>query len=503
METTSTDTGDGSTGGPAERYHLLLELGHGGTAQVFLAVMNGDQGVNKLVVLKFLKASLTDNSDLQQMFLSEARFSAQLNHANIVQTSAIIQERGGPAIVMEYLEGQSVAGILSRTRATIPLAIHLRIIADALRGLHYAHELTDLAGQPLNVVHRDISPQNVFVTYDGQVKIIDFGIAKLNGSGVETETGVIKGKVRYMPPEQIEGRDVDRRADVFAAGVMLWEAAVREKMWKGKSDATILHNVLSGGIPAPRSLRPDVPEELERIILKALAFDRNDRHATAADLEADLEAFLAKGPSVGNRDTSKFLLREFAGVRTETKRIIELHLKRRASMGATGTTTSTSQVAPPALAQSLTRAGFTTNRPDTGATERLDKQGSRRWGVVVTGALAASIALLAWRVTAQLHPPTAPIGAPTPAALPAPPSPTASTEASEVPVADASPPAPSSNASTSAHGVDKAPSTAPRSAPRKAPPSAVKAPVAPAPDRCNPPFFMDGNGIKKPKPECL
>ncbi len=140
------------------------------------------------------------------MFVTEARFSARLNHANIVQTTAIVQRAGMPAIVMEYLEGQSLATLLGGTRGTIPLELHLRILVDALRGLHYAHELTDLEGRPLRVVHRDVSPQNIFVSYDGQVKLIDFGIAKLAGAGQETATGVIKGKVRYMPPEQIRGR---------------------------------------------------------------------------------------------------------------------------------------------------------------------------------------------------------------------------------------------------------------------------------------------------------
>jgi serine/threonine protein kinase len=212
------------------KYRVVLKLSEGGTANIFLGVAHGRGGFNKLVVLKAPKEHVLLESESRRMFLNEARLAARLNHTNIVQTNEVIDQGGHPIIVMEYLEGHSLAAVLARARTAIPLAMHLRIIVETLRGLHYAHELTDLGGTPLNVVHRDVSPQNVFVTYDGQVKLIDFGIAKLMGS-VETVTGVVKGKMRYMPREQLDGAHVDRRADVYATGVMLWEAATRERMW--------------------------------------------------------------------------------------------------------------------------------------------------------------------------------------------------------------------------------------------------------------------------------
>ncbi|WP_437605069.1 protein kinase [Sorangium sp. So ce834] len=339
-------------------HHLLLELGRGGTAQVFLAVQSGAEGVDKLVVLKFLRPDLLDNLEMREMFINEARFSARLNHANIVQTSAIVQTTRGAAIVMEYLEGQSLSIVRSRARTKLPLEMHLRIIIDALRGLHYAHELTGFDGEPLDVVHRDVSPHNVFVTYDGQVKLIDFGIAKLTGGSVETATGVIKGKIGYMPAEQIEGGQLDRRADLYAVGVMLWEAATGERMWKGMTDIAIMHRVLNGELPRPRDVKPDVPEELERIILKALSLAPEQRYATAAELEADLEAFVAGSTPVTNRDVGRFVSREFEDVRAETKRIIGREMMRRGAMARASMPVDT--LSPPPLDQSLARAGYGT-----------------------------------------------------------------------------------------------------------------------------------------------
>ncbi|WP_437738349.1 serine/threonine protein kinase [Sorangium sp. So ce1335] len=347
-----------SSAAPEAGHHLLLELGRGGTAQVFLAVQSGAEGVDKLVVLKFLRPDLADNPELREMFINEARFSARLNHANIVQTSAIVQTGRGTAIVLEYLEGQPLSVVRSRARTKLPLEMHLRIIIDVLRGLHYAHELTGFDGEPLDVVHRDVSPHNVFVTYDGQVKLIDFGIAKLMGGGAETATGVIKGKIGYMPPEQLEGNHVDRRADLYAVGVMLWEAVTGVRMWRGLTDVAIMSRVMNGEVPRPRDVNPDVPEDLERIIVKTLSFAPEDRYVTASELEAELEAFVGGMTPVTNRDVGRFVSREFEDMRAETRRIIAHEMKRRATM--TRSPTQVDLMPPPTLAQSLAPAGYTT-----------------------------------------------------------------------------------------------------------------------------------------------
>lgn len=493
-------------------HHVVVQLGEGGTAQVFLAVQAGAEGVDKLVVLKVLKPSFDDNDDVRHMFVSEARFAARLNHANIVQTMSIVQRAGMPAIVMEYLDGQALSSLLAKTRAKIPLELHLRIIIEALRGLHYAHELTDLAGHPLAVVHRDVSPQNVFVTYDGQVKLIDFGIAKIAGEGVDTVTGVIKGKVRYMAPEQIRGQVLDRRVDLYAAGILLWEAATREKMWKGASDVNIMHLVLNGKIPKPSDKAPDVPAELERIVEKALAFDREERYATAAELETDLEAFLGGYTAVTSRHISNFVSGEFAEIREQRRRVINAELSRRAAASH-----AAAEGIPPAVptlhdyghatgtaSRSRPSASQAAPAPSVPPAPRLTA--TRILGAVVA-ALAVAVCGAAWRGGIFGGAPA--VSAPSVSVASAPPSTPAREEPilpSSAPLATSSAaPEPSASASAAPSVLARAPEFAPlpRRLPRAAPPLPPPA-RASAPKRdCDPPYTLDVDGTKRFKPECL
>jgi serine/threonine-protein kinase len=201
------------------------------------------------------------------------------------------------------------------------------VLADGLLGLHYSHELKDFDGRLLELVHRDFTPHNLFVTYDGQAKVLDFGIAKLSGSLVETQTGVIKGKLRYMPPEQVLGSRVDRRADIFAAGVIMWEAITGKRMWSDASEATILNRVSSGEIPSPLSANPDIPQALADICMKALAPNADDRYATAADFRAALEEWLrSSGSVVSTSDVAEYMTSTFAEFREATRSVVEQHL---------------------------------------------------------------------------------------------------------------------------------------------------------------------------------
>ncbi len=322
MSETSPDTGSGSG-----KYRTLFELGQGGTANVSLAVARGPEGFKKLFVVKQLRTAYAQDPEFRAMFMTEARLSARLNHPHVVQVYEVLEDASSPTILMEYIEGQTLDAVLALPDPKLPLDLHLRILADVLSGLHYSHELRDLRNSPLNVVHRDVSPHNVMVSYEGVVQVLDFGIAKLSGTTVETEAGVIKGKLRYMPPEQIAGEDVDRRADVFAVGVMLWEALSGAKLWKGLSDATIMKRVLAGEIPPPVNDRAPIAGELLEICKRALAHEREQRFQSALDFELQLEEYLAKRSHyVSARELGKFMTERFAEARGAIDRRVEKEL---------------------------------------------------------------------------------------------------------------------------------------------------------------------------------
>ncbi len=343
------------------KYRLLAELGQGGMSNVYLAVARGPSGFNKLVVLKMLRPSLARDPHFLSMFLDEARLSARLNHPNVVQTNEVGIEDARHLIAMEYLEGQPLSRILQRAQASgtpMSTAMHLRILVETMVGLHYAHELSDFDGSPMNLVHRDVSPQNIFVTYDGQVKILDFGIAKAVTSSVNTTAGVVKGKIAYMSPEQFAGEPIDRRADLFALGVLLWECATGTRMWKKKSDAVVLQAVMGGNIPSPRTVNPTVDERFVAICRRALSVKPSDRYASALDLEHDVEQILASQPErVVVRDIGKYVSDLFKEDRSAVRAIVEKQLmaaKRLptgeyAALGYAPTLASGQNTAPPPL----------------------------------------------------------------------------------------------------------------------------------------------------------
>ena len=262
------------------------------------------------------------------MFVDEARIAARVNHPNVVQTLEVGEDQGTHFLAMEYLDGQPLHRLLRRGRATMPLSMHLAMLTDVLGGLHHAHELRDFDGRMLNVVHRDVSPQNVFVTYDGQVKVIDFGIAKAHGRASETRLGVVKGKVAYMSPEQAQGKVLDRRADIFAAGLMIWEAATHRRYWLGVGDADIVRFLFSGvPLASIRDFDRSLPDALDRICRQALALNPDDRYPTAAALQADLDAFIdGNGPRSSTREIGRFASDLFGDRRAQLKAVVESQL---------------------------------------------------------------------------------------------------------------------------------------------------------------------------------
>jgi serine/threonine-protein kinase len=314
------------------KYRLVAEIGSGGMADVSLAMIEGPTGLgfSKLLVIKRLRPNLMEDEEFVAMLVDEARLAARLNHPNVVQTVEVGDVDGRYYIAMEHLEGQPLQRIQQRAaRGTaLPARMQYRVLYDVLGGLHHAHQLTDYDGTPLEVVHRDVSPHNVFVTYDGVAKVVDFGIAKVDGRRVETRTGVVKGKLTYMAPEQALAAAVDRRADVFSAGVILWEIATGQRMWKGLQDTDILRCLIAGKVPtSPRSVAPDVDEELDRICQRALAVGPDDRYPTALAFQKDLQTYLvASGQEATTRDVAKTVTQMFAAERLRMRQRIEAKL---------------------------------------------------------------------------------------------------------------------------------------------------------------------------------
>jgi serine/threonine protein kinase len=320
-----------AAGGAPSKFRLVAELGRGGMGNVYLAVVSGPAGFNKLQVIKRLRPELAQDVESVTMFLDEARLAARLSHPNVVQTNEVGHEGAHYFIAMEYLEGQSLDQIVRRASSSpegMPLAIHLRIICEALAGLHHAHELTDFDGSPLRLVHRDVTPQNIFVTYDGISKLLDFGIAKAATSAHETRAGTFKGKCAYMPPEQIVGDAIDRRADLFSVGAVLWQAATGQRLWKGEPDMKIFHRVVNGDIPSPRSVNPRVPEQLEKICMRALASRREERFSNALEMQAAIEGFLDEsGLKPTARDVARFVSELFTSERAAMRTAVDAQLR--------------------------------------------------------------------------------------------------------------------------------------------------------------------------------
>jgi serine/threonine protein kinase len=310
------------------RYEVLAVLGQGGMARVYLAALRDAGTSSRLVVVKQIRPELASRQELRRMFADEARIAARLDHPNVVATQEIIEEGGQVSLVMEYLEGRTLAELLSRVgRPQFPFEESLWILIQVLAGLHYGHELRDPDGSPLGVIHQDVSPSNVFVTYDGEVKLLDFGIAKAVGALAATHKGSNKGKLGYAAPERFLARDVDARADVFAVGVMLWEAIAGRRRSNGETASSTREARLAGLESKIRDVRPDVEPELEAIVERATAVDPHARYASAAELQEALEAHLAtRERPAGQREVAALLWVHFRSERLQTRTQIEERL---------------------------------------------------------------------------------------------------------------------------------------------------------------------------------
>jgi serine/threonine protein kinase len=282
------------------KYEILDHMATGGMAELYLARAKGIERFEKLVAIKRILPHQAGDAKYVSMLLDEARIAATLHHSNIVQVFDIGEIDGDYFYCMEYLHGSNVGALVDaaqRAGRRVSDDEAMSIILGVAAGLHYAHERTDDSGQPLGIVHRDISPTNIIVTYDGGVKLVDFGLVKATGRTTESRSGVLKGKLAYMSPEQCRGRPCDRRSDLFSLSILLWELTTGQRLFTGECDFDYLSAIVEKDIPSPSSVLPGYDPALERIVMRGLARDPAERYQTVEEMQLELEEFCRESKS--------------------------------------------------------------------------------------------------------------------------------------------------------------------------------------------------------------
>ncbi|RMG15993.1 MAG: serine/threonine protein kinase, partial [Deltaproteobacteria bacterium] len=327
---------------PFGKYLLLERVNVGGMAEVHKAKTVGVEGFEKLVAVKKILPNIAEDDEFITMFIDEAKISVQLTHSNIAQIYDLGKIGDSYFIAMEYISGKDLRAIFDRMRKrgeVLPIPMSCYIMSKVCEGLDYAHRKKDAAGRDLNIVHRDISPQNILVSFEGEVKLIDFGIAKAANKASRTQAGILKGKFGYMSPEQVRGLPLDRRSDVFACGVVLYELLTGERLFVGESDFSTLEKVRNVDVVPPSTYNRRIPERLEQIVMKALAKDVDDRYQWCSELQEDLQRFLITNDAIFSRkDLANFMKSAF------TEDVEREKLKNQQAMGL-GTPQTAAQLA--------------------------------------------------------------------------------------------------------------------------------------------------------------
>ncbi|MCC6897556.1 MAG: serine/threonine protein kinase [Polyangiaceae bacterium] len=492
------------------RYALHQEIAAGGMATVHLGRLLGPAGFSRTVAIKRLHAQFAKDPEFVSMFLDEARVAARIRHPNVVSTLDVVALDGELFIVMDYVEGESLARLIRAAKGRgewIPLKNSIALMTNVLYGLHGAHEAKGERGEPLGIVHRDISPQNILVDIDGTGRVVDFGVAKAVGRLQTTRDGQLKGKLSYMAPEQLKGEAVDRRTDVFAASIVLWELLAGRRLFQSENDAATFGKVLTAEVPPPSSLQPALWPELDAVVLKGLARNLDDRYATALDMAEELEGAARERPTQRALGTwVRELAAESLARRADQVRELESHSAVVELVGKPDPSSiSSPSIEPPRLAptqpmpQQLPREEASGNSnlsslsvargrtlPPTGR--------DRRQLMLILGGIAGLLGflvilggfLLIRRATrpvdggSSIEPLSEPV-APTASAAPEPP----------------------------ARAVAPEPAPPPSAVAEPTPSAAEKKPAAPKPQpvkpkgNCNPPYTLDKDGTRIPKPECL
>jgi serine/threonine protein kinase len=325
---------------PFGKYYLLERINVGGMAEVFKAKTFGVEGFERLLAVKRILSNIAEDEEFISMFIDEAKIAVQLQHANIAQIFDLGKVDGSYFIALEYVNGRDLRSIFDRMRSrgeSLPIPMACYVMMQVCEGLDYAHNKRDGQGRELHLIHRDISPQNVLIGYDGEVKLIDFGIAKAAGKASTTQAGILKGKFGYMSPEQVRGLPIDKRSDIFAVGIVLYELLTGERLFVGETDFSTLEKVRNVEIVPPSSYNKKIPPELERLILKALARDPEDRYSNAIDLHDDLQSFLYSiGEFYSRKDLSAWMKKTFAIEIEEDNAKLEQHRQVAPPVAATG-----------------------------------------------------------------------------------------------------------------------------------------------------------------------
>lgn len=426
------------------QYEILERIASGGMAELYKAKRTGVEGFQKIVAIKKILPHLADDEEFVTMFADEAKLAAQLNHPNIIHIYDLGKiQAGGYFIAMEYMDGRDLRAIQQAGRemgVPIPVPLAVYVASKVASALDYAHRRRDSEGHELNIVHRDVSPQNILISYEGDIKLCDFGIAKAASKASKTQSGALKGKIQYMSPEQAWGKPIDRRSDLFSLGVVLHELLTGERLFQGDTDINILEKVRVAEIAPPSRANPEVPQNLDAVVLKALAREPDDRYMNASDLLRDLDSVLySYTPAPGSADVAIYLHRlqaeEGAVADAKVREIAqaahdaEPAARKRKSKGAPVARKTGPAPRPPAppippppppVAPPLAREP-TRRAPEVfGSLEKSAEAEKSSRTPLVVGVIAAALALagfLAWKfMKPQTAVPAAAVGNPTPVA---------------------------------------------------------------------------------------
>lgn len=458
------------------RYVLHAEIAAGGMATVHVGRLMGPVGFARTVAIKRLHPHFAKDPEFVAMFLDEARLAARIRHPNVVPVLDVVAEGGELFLVMDYVEGESLSRLVGAARKAgraPPSRLVAGIVAQALHGLHAAHEAKDERGEALDIVHRDVSPQNVLVGTDGIARVLDFGVAKAVGRSSVTREGELKGKLPYMAPEQVRrGGSVTRRTDVYAAGVVLWEALAGKRLFDGDGEAQIMAAVLDGPEGPPSEVEGSVPRALDEIAMKALSRDPSKRFDTAEDMARAIEHAMGVIPTAEISTWVRAMVAPLIAKRAEAVAQLE------SSPGIPIPLTAVSSLPPPPPLDE------TATLPLVRPAAPPDKHRRTALIVLLTILSCALVAVLVWPRTRVVEP-MVPAASATPAVTksPAPMSESVSAEPAPPP------------------SVVELPAVV---EPKTALPTAVKPPKPPKPPavNCNPPYYYEG-GIKKFKPNCV